>query len=196
MRKKILLTTVFIIFVASIFAIWFIKNNDLADNNTEPSTETSSTAPSVEVEGTEICWNMNGVFINDGGSEEAITVTIDGKIIEDENGYYKLDANIDLPKGFRYLFGDTKGGMISMNQKNDYLPHLMIFNGFAYHAPSNSSTFVYFGLDLANESLIMLFENAPRCYLVASQNTNMDSQQLMTHFKDFIDNIFDSHNFI
>ena len=185
MRKKILLTTVFIIFVASIFAIWFIKNNDLADNNTEPSTEASSTAPSVEVEDTEICWNMNGVFINDGGSEEAITVTIDGKIIEDENGYYKLDANVDLPKGFRYMLGDTN--VVSMNQKYNDLPNLMLFNGYTYHAPTNSSTFTYFGLDLENESLIILFENAPRCYLVASQNTNMDSQQLLAHFKDFID---------
>ena len=165
MRKKVLLATVFII-LASVCAIFYFQRNPI---------------------GEKIVWDMTGAFVNADGTEEVITVSINGKIIEDENGYYKLYGHIDLPQGYPYMLGDTQGAMISMNQKYNHLSHLMLFTGYVYHAPSNDPVFTYFGLDLENESLIMLFDNAPLCYLVASQDPSMSTQQLLEHFKDFID---------
>ena len=166
MRKKILLAAIFIIFWASVCAIFYFQRNPI---------------------GEKVIWDMTGAFINADGTEEAITVSISGKIIEDENGYYTVYGHIDLPLGYPYMLGDTQGAMISMNQKNDHLSHLMLFNSYVYHAPSNMPVFMYFGLDLENESLIMLFENAPNCYLVASRDSSVGTQQLLAHFKDFID---------
>lgn len=167
MKKKILLVAIIIIFWASVCAVLYFINNPIGDK---------------------IDWDMTGVFITDGGAEEAITVSIDGKIVKDKYGSRTLHGNIDFPEEFRYILGDTDGAMPYVdNQEHDYFPHLMIFIGSIYSAQQNAPTKLTLALDMEKGYAIALMGDAPNCYLVASRDPNTDSQQLLTHFKDFID---------
>ncbi len=168
--KKILLSVFSIILLAAVCTIWFIKNDADRDK-------------------IELSWDMNGTFVKDDGTEEIIHISVNGSILDTENDSDPLDINITFPNDFRYIFTKPSGDFSSRNQQHNYLPHLIYFSGYVYDKTSNSSIRAHFGLDLEKECMIVLFKNTPHCYLVASQNPDIDSQQLLTHFKDFINEI-------
>ena len=165
--KKILISVFSIILLAGICTIWFTRNDAGRDK-------------------IELSWDMNGIFVKDDGTEEIIHISLNGSILDTENDSDPLDINITFPNDFRYMFTKPSGDFSSLNQMHNYLPHLIFFSSYVYDKPSNSPVMTYFGLDLEQECMIVLFENAPHCYLVASQNPGAASPQLLTHFEDFI----------
>lgn len=170
MRKKILLAAIIIALLAAICVIWFINNSNTED-------------PQIE-----ISWDMSGAFVHADGTEEAITVSIDGKIIEEKTGGRSLHGNVDLPEGFRYILGDTDGALAYIeNQEHDHFPNLMMFQSYIYNAPRNASTPILLALDFEKEYAIAMIDDAPYCYLVAARESGVEPQQLLAHFKDYID---------
>lgn len=134
-------------------------------------------------------WDMNGIFVHADGTTEAVEVILDGEIKDTKNDLDELNLTIVLSDNFRYGItgADEPRSFISMNQKYNVLPHLMVCHGYAHDSQSNIAGILLFALDLEKEYSIFLFENAPHCYLVASKDGTVDHELLLDHFADFIE---------
>lgn len=131
-------------------------------------------------------WQLHGTWISADGTTESVPFSIWGYIQDTPDDLDALYITIDLPDDFRYSIGTPTPSFVSMNQKADYFPHLMIFHGFAYDKPANSSDSTQIALDLEKEYAVITFETAPDCYLVAATAPSVDHTELLRYFSDLI----------
>lgn len=131
--------------------------------------------------------DTTGTFIHADGTTESVSFAIDGNIKDSPNDTDELNVNITLSDEFRYAMGRSYPHYISMNQKNNDFPDLMICPTYIYDKQLNSSKFSVFALDLETKCSIVLFGSAPDCYLVASEDSTKNYDQLLEHFADFIE---------
>lgn len=145
----------------------------------------SELSPS-ENNGTAISWDMNGTFVRSHGSTDSVNFTVTGFIHDRQEGIDTLDITIAFPDNFRYLFNTPNPSFVSVNQKNNDLPHLIICPTYVYDKQTNSAVWTYFALDMEKQCIAVLFENMPHP-LVASADTSADYRQLLDHFADFME---------
>lgn len=172
MRKSfIILTGIIVAILVIICAVWFINYAG------EPGIDNKNG----------LIIDTTGTFIHADGTTESVSFAIDGNIKDSPNDTDELNVNITLSDEFRYAMGRSYPHYISMNQKNNDFPDLMICPTYIYDKQLNSSKFSVFALDLETKCSIVLFGSAPDCYLVASEDSTKNYDQLLEHFADFIE---------
>ena len=138
-----------------------------------------------ENNGTAISWDMNGTFVLSDSTAEPVSFSIDGYINDTQDDLDELYITIEFPDNFRYLDTPPDPCYVSMNQKANDLPHLMICPTYIYDKQTNSAVWSYYAFDLENEYIVLMIENAPNCYLVASTDPSVAHTELLKHFADF-----------
>lgn len=137
--------------------------------------------------GTAISWDMNGTFVLSDGTTDAVNFTVDGYVYDNEDRIDVLDITLAFPDNFRYSVNTPDPSFVSMNQNCKDLPHLMICPTYVYDKQTNSSVWSYLAFDLEKEYVVLMIENAPNCYLVASVDPSVAHTELLEHFADFIE---------
>lgn len=168
MKKKIIVCIVFaLIFGLVVWKGFYAHEEDDANNTAKNDLR------------------MNGTFIYEDASTKNVDFTIQGDVRSIQDGSVELDIAIMLPEDFGYQIDTTGSHLLSTNQKNNDLPHLVISQSYAYDKQKNAATVFVLALDLENEYAIVLFQNAPDCYLVAARDGETTYDQLLEHFTDF-----------
>ncbi|MBE6920755.1 MAG: hypothetical protein E7468_04235 [Ruminococcaceae bacterium] len=168
MKKWIIFCSVFVLILGLVvWKVFYTQEQDDAQNAAKNDLE------------------MNGTFIYEDASTKNVDFTIQGDIRRTRDGSVELDIAIMLPEDFRYRIDTTESHLLSTNQKNNDLPHLVISQSYAYDKQKNVATVFVLALDLENEYAIVLFQNAPDCYLVAARDDEATYDQLLAHFTDF-----------
>lgn len=140
----------------------------------------------VEGETTAIDWNMHGAWLSaDGTVSQTVDAAVNGIIVENEDGNDDLNISFTFSDDFHYLLDKPEPYFMSMNRKYNDLPHLMIAYSFGYNKQLKDSPRCVFALSMEEECFIILYEDAPGYYLVASTDPNADPQALLDYFSDF-----------
>ncbi len=132
-------------------------------------------------------WQLHGAWILADGTTEAVSFTVNGHVYDTQDDIDSLDITIAFPDSFRYSANTPEPSYVSMNQKYNDLPHLMICPHFVYEKRTNSAVWSYFALDFEKQYMVMLVEGRPNCYLVASADPSVEHTALLKHFADFIE---------
>lgn len=180
--------TVRLSYIAAVFLLVCGMIFPLAGCVSTPETQTSATTTAAATDGIRtLNWQLYGTWISADGTTNSVPFSIDGYIQKTPDDLNELHIVIDLPDDFRYIIGTPTPSFISMNQKYNHFPHLMLFNGFTYDKHTNSSVWTSFALDLEKEYAAIMIENAPNryCYSVASTDPDADPKDLLAYFEDF-----------
>ena len=137
--------------------------------------------------GKPLSWDLNGTFVLSDGTTEPVSVSINGYINDTPDDLDELYITIELPNNFRYSVNTPDPSFVSMNQNYNDLPHLMICPTYVYDKQTNSSVWSYLAFDLEKEYVVLMIENAPNCYLVASVDPSVAHTELLKHFADFME---------
>lgn len=133
-------------------------------------------------------WQMHGTFIRADGTQQAMDLTIAGKILDYSNkDFYKLDLQIAFPESFDYQIATPSDGFASMKYDNQNTPNLYICSATSVNKdkplPSKPVS-THFAIDIEKEYFIVIFKDAPECYFVASTD-NTTCEEILLHFQDF-----------
>ena len=134
---------------------------------------------------TKISMNTVATFVHADGTTEAVDFAIDGYIIDTEYEKDELFIEFTFSDDFRYSIPTPEPSFVSTNQQYNIFPHLMHFSSFSYDKQANDLAFSNFAIDLEKKYCIILFDNLPDCYLVASQDGEQDYEQLLAYFADY-----------
>ena len=137
--------------------------------------------------GKPLSWDLNGTFVLSGCTTDAVNFTVDGYVYDNEDRIDVLDITLAFPDNFRYTMSSSNLAFTSVNQKNNDLPHLMIFSTAVLDKQTYSYAFTYFAFDLEKKYIAVMFESTPDCYLVASADPSVAHTELLKHFADFME---------
>ncbi len=135
----------------------------------------------------EIDWTMRGAVVNSKGDfAGSVPVTIRGVI---ENNYPdedKASLEIAFQNNFHIMCKEPEGGYTTNNRKTDGLAY-PVFHAYGYDSYTNAPVFCGFAIDLEKAYFIMNWDDGSGQYLVASQNPDVTSEEILEHFQGFIE---------
>ena len=133
-------------------------------------------------------WQMHGTFVRTDGTQQAMDLTIAGKIWDYRTKeFHKLDLQIAFPDSFTYKIQTPSDGFTNTMYDNQNAPDLYICSARSVNKdkplPSKPVS-SHFAIDVEKEYFIVIFKDAPACYFVASTD-NTPSEEILLHFQDF-----------
>lgn len=135
---------------------------------------------------TSVDWKLNGQIITaDGTVEEQLAVKVKGSIIDRKNENEKLTLDISFPSDFRYLDDSiTNGGdLIPDSFEVDYYGML----SWARKRDGSGSYLYLVCIDPEMGYFLCRWNEDPDRYLVASVDENVTPEQILEHFRKFVD---------
>lgn len=160
-----------------------IKDFSKAWDDSKPEIDSK---PVTEI--THIDWDMHGTFLNTDGTTRPVDFLVTGTITTTKEApNHNLKLQIYLPDDFTYRMVCPTTGFSSWNQQNHEMVDLYICQGNAVNKdapPTKTTVFSYFALDVEMEYFVLMFQDAPGCYLVASTG-DTSRQALLTYFQNF-----------
>ena len=128
-------------------------------------------------------WQMAGYVVSsDSTLRESMPVTIKGDI-EKAGKYVYLNLDIDPSQEFAYLLPTPEpNGWIGMSRAPQHAGDF-VASGFAYSKHLNEPKQITWAISVEKQCLIIYYGQ----YLVASTDPGMTSDEIMEHFRYFVD---------
>lgn len=136
---------------------------------------------------TKISWELNGVWVTDDGVEEGtVPFKVEGKVTDYklEKVADKVNVEFEFPEDFPY----------EPNQGSDRFSYVNGFFDVDYFgcndysgAPETDYLIKYqYALDIEREYVLVCWSDEPERYLVASVDPNVKPEDIVKHFKAFL----------
>lgn len=135
---------------------------------------------------TPIDWKLYGTWITaDGETGETVEFAVKGEITDYLEEYDRIDLEFTFFDTFRYGFGGSETGDISMNDQYDDLDYF-VSHTFTYDANTNAPEFTDYAVSIEEGYMIFNWANHEG-YFVASLDPNTDPAEILQYFQRFIE---------
>ncbi len=135
--------------------------------------------------GTKVGWSGNGTYISaDGKSRETLDFSFSGTMKNQAGKELFYVKAFDLPSSFPFTV-PAEQELSQMGSPYDALPYF-VGSAYGYDHEGNEPAFFKMALDEQKGYILIVWDNMPDSYFVASRDSNVDPQVILDHFQDFL----------
>ena len=133
-----------------------------------------------------IDWSMTAYQVSDGGTvQKSFPITIQGDLTEKDGSVYE-SLVIDLPKSFRYSFGNPNSEGNPALKLPITNPGDICFSNLVYDSVKNGSASCYYALNTEKGYFVAYWGESIGYTLVATVDSNVPPAEIMNHYEDFL----------
>ena len=133
-----------------------------------------------------IDWSMTAYQVADDGTvQESFPITIQGDLTEKDGSVYE-SLVIDLPKSFRYSFGNSNPEGNPALKFPMAKPGDICFSNLVYDSVKNRSASCYYALNTEKGYFVAYWRESVGYTLVAAVDSGVQPAEILSHYEDFL----------